>query len=634
MKKSTFLLVFLILAGFSQFSFGQAQRLILVEEYTQASCPPCASQNPGFQALLNDNVDKVVSVMYHSWWPGYDPMYDHNPADADTRIYYYNVQNIGVPYGREDGVEIENDCNGYNGAPACLDQSEIDAQYAVTSPLTIEASHSISADLDSIYVSVTVTALSDVTGDFWARIAVVEKEVIFSSPPGSNGETSFPNVMKKMLPDGDGTSLPSTLSAGWTTTIDLSWALSNIYDFSQLAVVAWVQNDDNKNVLQSGFSAPQPLAIDGAVAGVATTYTNCSTTLTPAIEIKNPGLTTLTSADITYEIDNGGAQSITWNGSLTSGNSIIYNLPAITSTIGSHTLTATLTDINGSADLNTGNNERLGTFGIFGAAGAVPVSEGFVSATFPPTGWQQNNIDLGDKWVRNTQVGGFQNSTNSAKYAFYDIAAGAIDELYVMNFDLSDNNESEASLSFALAKAKFSGYVDQLQVQVSADCGINWDLVYDKDDNGGLSTANSTSNWKPTTSSQWRLETVDLTPYIGNNNVFVKFIASSGFGNNLYIDDINIHYGAGTGIENQVSAEFNLYPNPADDQVTVHLGGVTGASATIEVLNVFGQVVLTLPAKSNSSFTINTSNFDSGIYFYRLNETGKVTSLQKFNITH
>jgi hypothetical protein len=45
--------------------FGQTQRLVLIEEATNASCGPCASQNPAFDALLNQNRDKLTAIKYH-----------------------------------------------------------------------------------------------------------------------------------------------------------------------------------------------------------------------------------------------------------------------------------------------------------------------------------------------------------------------------------------------------------------------------------------------------------------------------------------------------------------------------------------------------------------------------------------
>jgi len=36
---------------------AQSQRMVLIEEATNASCGPCASQNPAFDILLNQNRD-------------------------------------------------------------------------------------------------------------------------------------------------------------------------------------------------------------------------------------------------------------------------------------------------------------------------------------------------------------------------------------------------------------------------------------------------------------------------------------------------------------------------------------------------------------------------------------------------
>ena len=53
---------------------AQSQRLTLLEEFTQASCGPCASQNPALNTLLSGNESKAVSIKYQTNWPGVDPM--------------------------------------------------------------------------------------------------------------------------------------------------------------------------------------------------------------------------------------------------------------------------------------------------------------------------------------------------------------------------------------------------------------------------------------------------------------------------------------------------------------------------------------------------------------------------------
>jgi hypothetical protein len=42
--------------------------------------------------------------------------------------------------------------------------------------------------------------------------------------------------------------------------------------------------------------------------------------------------------------------------------------------------------------------------------------------------------------------------------------------MFMQNFDLSDATQTEATLNFAIAKAKYTGYSDKLEVLVSADC--------------------------------------------------------------------------------------------------------------------------------------------------------------------
>ncbi|MBP6870867.1 MAG: hypothetical protein KBC43_02560 [Bacteroidales bacterium] len=48
--------IYLTLFAFSFLVFSvhsQSQRMVLIEEATNASCGPCASQNPAFDNLLN-----------------------------------------------------------------------------------------------------------------------------------------------------------------------------------------------------------------------------------------------------------------------------------------------------------------------------------------------------------------------------------------------------------------------------------------------------------------------------------------------------------------------------------------------------------------------------------------------------
>ena len=56
MKKVITLIVLAVCAAGFNLN-AQSTRLVLAEEFTQASCGPCASQNPTFNNLLNANCD-------------------------------------------------------------------------------------------------------------------------------------------------------------------------------------------------------------------------------------------------------------------------------------------------------------------------------------------------------------------------------------------------------------------------------------------------------------------------------------------------------------------------------------------------------------------------------------------------
>src|ERR1041384_6130725 len=80
------------------------QRLVLVEETTNASCSPCALSNPAFDALLAANSTKVVAIKYHSSFPGTDPFFSANSTQNQARVVYYSV--TSVPQARMDGSGI------------------------------------------------------------------------------------------------------------------------------------------------------------------------------------------------------------------------------------------------------------------------------------------------------------------------------------------------------------------------------------------------------------------------------------------------------------------------------------------------------------------------------------------------
>lgn len=246
MKKSL-----LFVAGVLSFgvaAFGQASSYPLFEHFTQASCGPCAAQNPTFQStILNVYQGQINHIAFHTSWPGVDPMYTFNAAENDARTSYYGV--TGVPTMIMDGSD--------KGSPVAITAQMVDDAKAGSSPLKLRVT-----DTDmgggSHNVTIDVYTAGNVTGSsLKIRAAVVEQDVNYGSPPGSNGETYFPNVMRDMIPNASGDNF-TPAACGSAATYNYSYTEDASWDMSEIYVIAWIQDDATKEVINSGSSLDSP----------------------------------------------------------------------------------------------------------------------------------------------------------------------------------------------------------------------------------------------------------------------------------------------------------------------------------------------------------------------------------------
>ncbi len=617
--KKLFTLSILMLIAFTYQVNGQSTRLVLAEEFTQASCPPCASQNPAFNTLLDANPTKVVAIKYQTNWPGVDPMNVNTQQYVGTRVTYYSV--TGVPHANMDGTAQTG--SSYTGAPANWTQAKLNARAAIASPFTMGVSHYLSSDADSIYISVDISASLAVSGNLVAHVAVIEREIDFCSAPGSNGEKDFLGVMQMMLPNASGTTLANTWTVSQSQQLTFAVALPGyIYDKNRLAVVAFIQDNTSKEVHQAAYSAPQPLASDARVtcdAFAGLPVVSCGGSLTPVLNVENSGSSTLTALTVNYNLDGIPATPVNWTGSLASGATAAIALPTITSpTAGTHNIDATIVNPNGSPDLNITYDAGSANFTVTSAVGAaLPVIQAFASSTFPPTNWFKVNSDNGYTWTRNSTAG--YNGAGCAKIDFYNSPDGEIDELWVPNQDFSVSGTTTAQLDFDVAYTPYSAsYNDRIEVLYSIDCGANWVSVFNE---AGTTLAHgnpvSTSAWTPTSAASWHHITASLNGAVGNNSVFVKFKATSAYGNNGYIDNININTNLTTSIPQLFNdADVNVYPNPSTGNVNVQMNLSKSQDVTIVVTNALGAIVKTLSLTDVTSgiFAIDLSTEAKGSY--------------------
>ncbi len=324
MKKLSLLILVILFSV--NLSFTQSDRMSLMESFTSSTCYWCGVYNPGMDALLHSNEDKITSIKYHMNWPspGNDPMYWHNPQDNNARKNYYGVS--GIPHCVVDG-------NFFVGSPGSFTQATINNASSVPSPFEMQMQHSLSADEDTVFITMIIEATDDVSGTLVGHMVVIEKHIHFSSPPGTNGERDFYNVMKKMLPSSSGTALDN-FGNGEYIILEDSWKLANIYDMDELSAVGFVQDNLNKDVHQACNSSTDPITLpydnDVEVTSISNLpKADCSGSLYPIVQIRNNGNNTLTEVTLKYKVNSEELQTFEWTGSLGSLEKANVALPEL-----------------------------------------------------------------------------------------------------------------------------------------------------------------------------------------------------------------------------------------------------------------------------------------------------------------
>jgi len=612
---------------------AQSQRLVLFEEFTQASCPPCATVNPPLNALLHasGNEVKIIPIKYQTDWPGYDPMNTQNPTPVDNRVSYYGVN--GVPHGIEDG-------NVFDNQPSSFTQAMINSRYAVASPFTMVLTHSLNATYDSIYINLDITCSQafTATGALKCHVVLCEKEIDFCTAPGTNGELDFSEVMREMYPSANGTAMVAAWTVGQTQNITFAKAVpSYIYDKSTLDVVAFIQDDGTKEVKQAAVSFPQPIALDARISCLGISgipAVSCGTPISATVTIENNGTTTLTSCDLVCNLD-GNNTTVPWTGSLAPGATANVTIPNLTGPSGTHNLSVTVSNPNGTMDYNNYYDTKTTVYNTYATTGSTPpLIQAFAPSTFPPAGWSLINADAAATWSRsNAGLAG----AGSAKMDFYNSPSTRIDLLGTNNYDFSINGTTTAQIDFDVAYAQYSSENDRLQIEYSLDCGATWTSVFNEA-GAVLATGNPPVNpgsFTPTSASQWHHKTALLTGAVGNPSVFLHFKATSNYGNNCYVDNINVSTNLTTSVTPINSgSNVSIYPNPSQGEVNVDLNFDNAKDVSIVVTNALGSIVSSQEYKSvtNGTFPLNLEGQSKGSYMVTVKTNDNVVT-KRISIT-
>jgi hypothetical protein len=319
-------------------------------------------------------------------------------------------------------------------------------------------------------------------------------------------------------------------------------ACMNLFTAGQVERMITVLENSPRRVsllTSHGLLDPEPVANNLGIKNIITPApAECSTSVTPVIEVQNYGTNTVTSTRIRMVVDGVPVETQDFNISVDPQESTTVSFSSQALSAGAMDFQFEILLTNGVSDAYVNDNLRSIEVFVPESIG-LPFSESFATL---PSEWTVNNPDGQITWQVATAPSTLPSNT-APKLNFYEYedGRGELDLLTTPIFDLS--SVPVAYLSFDVSHARFQGSNDRLRVYVLTDCDgdlFNAEVVYDKSGDALATVPASNAPFTPSGADDWRREIIDLSPYLGETSVQLAFAATNDWGNNLYLDNIAV----------------------------------------------------------------------------------------------
>lgn len=678
--KSLTVIIICILFSISNAN-AQARKFPLFEHFTQASCGPCADQNPSFSSVYSKNEADVHHIAYHTSWPGVDPMYSANPTESNAMVDYYGVS--GVPTIYIDGDVVP-------AGPIGVNQVMIDDEIALTSPIIVYVDET--TDGTTRNVSVKITTVGTVpSGSYRIKAAAVEKLITYASPPGSNGEKEFPNVFREFL-NGSSGEVITLPDVGSSATYDFTYTLDPSWNADAMYALVWIQNYTTKDVLNSGASNDPRVRASLEATNFVKGFSGTSSSL--EVELDNVAdVTTNAEIVLSENLPEDWSASFTIDGNTYSESTVlsitesdlktltiqvtpgttpelgvvsiyIYNpdIPASNPTIVNYYVISGITDLIVNNNASYGNGKPYGfySFESYIPAGLTLAGNTTFTSTYDDIMKKGFEADaLSDVKFIYYNVGWTFPSITAAEVPLLETYLNDGGRLFIAGQDIGWEIMDPAS--FYLDPVTESFYTDYLHAGYITDNASGATELTPVSSDTYFGTLESTNFKKPYGPTYFYPDQIEPIDAFGSPIFYYNDNADNIAGIRAEKDNYKIVY-LGVGIEmlmdEDMSAEFiklahdyfregytgiefenavqallgNAYPNPANSITTIAIQNMNTAMQIV-VTDLSGRKVMMQDVSAGASTVqLNTSNLESGIYFYYLTDGNIKSSTQKLEI--
>jgi len=268
----------------------------------------------------------------------------------------------------------------------------------------------------------------------------------------------------------------------------------------------------------------------------------------------------------------------------------------------------------------------------------IPYSEGFEFTNNFTNDWSVINYDNDSTWhLTNTTS---YSGVNSLMLGNYEGPGPRKDDAVSPAFDMTAFSSVKVNFRLHFTSLDAANN-DQLLICASKDCGVNWNVRYNRIANTGLrtTTVQYPYDYFPSVgSSEWRRDSFTVTSAYISAATRLLFRFTSGGGNNIFIDDINMNGTPLVGIENILQADelVKLYPNPAGDKVQVSFTLNKTVPVTFVIRDVCGKEIksmhLNFLQPGNHDIPLDIGALSQGAYFLQVRSGDLILSTNKLMI--
>ena len=228
-----------------QLTIFATPKIVLIEDFSNVSCIPCVESNIILHSLMTGTLNtKAVLIKYATNFPSpNDPMYQDAQKFSDSRMTFYSI--FSTPTVFVDGLQkpIASDSNDI--------KRKVSERLQTKSPFRFDFSGSHILDSVKVFLNIYKLDSSVDLTDVHLYTVLIEEEIVYSTPPGSNGEKKFFNVMRNIMPSESGISLKSLTSG--SLKVNFSIGINPVWQQAKLALISFAQNTKTKEVFESGY---------------------------------------------------------------------------------------------------------------------------------------------------------------------------------------------------------------------------------------------------------------------------------------------------------------------------------------------------------------------------------------------